>query len=116
MLVYDFIFPRERLAPVDLVTLYFDPEFGGVLDVVENFGVVQQNLCGDAAHVEAGATEEAVFFHDDGLQSPFGGADCGDVAARSAANNRQIVCSQTSSNGSRVLVRMHAIFRAELRF
>ena len=38
-----------------------------------------------------------VFLDDDGLQSPLRGANRGDVAARSAPDDREIVFSQTGS-------------------
>jgi hypothetical protein len=57
---------------------------------------VQENFGGDAAHVQAGAAEERIFFNDGNFQAPLRGANAGDVSAGSAADYHDIVFSQTS--------------------
>ena len=55
-----------QLARVDA----FDAEFLGVFQVVPEFGIEQQGLGRDAAHVQAGAAEHVVFF-DKAVFSPY---------------------------------------------
>ena len=85
---------RQHRRPIELELGDLDAEFLGVLERVVDFGVVQQHLGGNAADVQAGAAEKAVLLDDQRLQSPLRGANGGDVAARSAADDRQIVFCQ----------------------
>ena len=94
VLVDDVVLARQHGRPVQLELGHFDAELLGVLEGVVDFGVVQQNLGGDAADVQAGPAQKAVFFDDQGFQSPLRGADGGHVSARPAADNRQIVIWQ----------------------
>ena len=100
MFLDDFVFAGEHRRPIDLHVFHFEAEFLGVLEIVVNVGVVQENLRGDAAHVQAGAAEKRVLFDDGGLQSPLPGANRGDVAARSAADDHEIIFSQADPPGS----------------
>ena len=75
---------------------HFEAEFFGALEMIVDIGVVQENFGGDAAHMQASAAEERVFFDDGDFQAPLRGADGGDVSARSAADDHDIVFSQTS--------------------
>jgi hypothetical protein len=51
---------------------------------------VQQRLAGDAADVQAHATERGVALDDDGLQAEVGGAEGGRVATRAGAEHEQV--------------------------
>jgi hypothetical protein len=64
--------------------------------VIVNIGMVQENFGGDAADVQASAAEKGIFFDDGNFQAPLRGANAGDVSARSAADDHNIVFSQTS--------------------
>ena len=90
----DALFAGEHRGPIDFQIGYLNPEFLGVLQGVVDFGVVEQDLRGDATYMQAGAAEETVLFDDQGFQAPLGSANGCDVSARSAADNRQIVCRQ----------------------
>src|SRR5271163_960354 len=96
MFLYDFVFAREDGGPIDFDVFHFEAEFFGAFEVVVDVRVVQKNFGGDAADVQAGAAEEWVFFDDGNFQAPLRGADGGDVSARSAADDHDIVFSQTS--------------------
>jgi hypothetical protein len=96
MFSYDFVFAREDGGPIDFDVFHFEAEFFGAFKVIVNVGVVQENFGGDAAHVQAGAAEEGIFFDDGNFQAPLRGADGGDISARSAADYYDIVFSQTS--------------------
>ena len=76
-----------QLAGVDA----FDAEFFGVFQVVPEFGVEQQRLGRDAAHVQAGAAEHVVFFDEGGFQAVLAGADGGGVASRTAADDGDVI-------------------------
>jgi hypothetical protein len=65
--------------------------------MVVNVGMVQKNFGRDAAHVEARAAQKGIFLDDDSFQPPLCGANRGDVAARSAPDDREIVFSQAGS-------------------
>ena len=91
MLLDDLVLAREHRGPVDLHVFDFEAELFGALKVVVNIGVVQKYFCGDAADVQAGAAEKGILLDDGGFQAPLAGADRGDVAARPAADNYQII-------------------------
>jgi hypothetical protein len=46
-----------------------------VPDGAQNLGAVEHHLGGDAATVEAGATQERILFDEDGLEAQLSGAD-----------------------------------------
>ena len=96
MFLYDLVFARQDSGPIDFYAIHFEAEFFGALKVIVNIGVVQENFGGDAAHVQASAAEKGIFFDDGDLQAPLRGANGGDVSARSAADDHDIVFSQTS--------------------
>ena len=62
----------------------------GVLELVEQVGGVEQGLGRDAAAVQAGAAEEGILLDDGGLETELAGADGGDVAAGTGAENRDV--------------------------
>ena len=97
MFLYDFVFARQDRRPIDFHVLYFEAEFFGALEMVVNVGMVQKNFGRNTAHVEASAAKKGIFLDDDRLQPPLCGANGGDVAARSAPDDREIVFSQTGS-------------------
>ena len=91
VLVDDAVLARQHGRPIQLEFGDFDAEFLGILERVVDFRVVQQNLGRDAADVQAGASQEAVFLDDQSFQAPLRGADGGHVTARPAADDGQIV-------------------------
>ena len=68
-----------------------DAVFGGVLQVVPDFGVEEQSLGGDAAHVQAGAAEDVCGFDERDLEAELPAANGGGVAGRSAADDCHVV-------------------------
>ena len=50
----------------------------------------EKRFARDAADVEAGAAEFFIFFDDGGLESELGGADGGDIAARTGADDDDV--------------------------
>ena len=94
-----FCFAREDRRPVHFHIFHFEAEFGGALEVVVDFGVMQEHFRGNAADVQAGAADVGIFFDDGGLQPILPGANRGDVPARSAADNHQIILGQTGPPG-----------------
>ena len=92
----DLVFARENRRPIDFYVFHFEAEFFGALEMIVNIRVVQENFGGDAAYVQASAAEKRIFFDDRDFQSPLRGANRGDVSARSAADDHDIVFSQTS--------------------
>ena len=82
----------DGFAEVRPDTLDADPIFARVLHEVENFGVPQQRLGGDASPVQA-YTAEGVSFHNHGLHAQLSGADRGYVSARTRAEYRNVIIS-----------------------
>ena len=72
------------------------PQVVGVADEVHDVGVLEERLAGDAAPVEAEAADAVFFEEDDGL-AELRRANGGDVAARAAADDRDIVVSHSLS-------------------
>ena len=62
----------------------------GVLSELIMLGRRQQRLGRNAADVDAGAAERLVHLDADGVEAELGGADRGDVAARSAADDDDV--------------------------
>jgi hypothetical protein len=91
VLLHDFVFAFEDFGDVDAHVAEHDAEVGGVAGVVGELGRFEQGFGGDAAAEQAGAAEAAVFFDDRGLESELPGADGGDVAAGSAADDDHVV-------------------------
>ena len=78
---------RQDIGPIDFQAGNFEAELGAILEVVVDVSVVQQNLGGNAAHVKTSAPEEGVLFDDYCFEAEFAGADGGNVAARTTAND-----------------------------
>ena len=67
MFIDDALLARQHGGPVDLEIRDLDAKFIGVLQSVVKFRVVEQDLGGDAAYVQAGAAQEPVLFDDQSL-------------------------------------------------
>jgi hypothetical protein len=67
------------------------PEFGAVFEVIVDIGVVKKDFRRDAADVKASAAEEGIFFNYDSFETKFSGADGGNVATRTTANNCHVI-------------------------
>ena len=79
-------------GPIQLARVYaFDAEFLCFFEVVPEFGVEEQRLGRDAAHVQAGAAEHVVFFDEGGFQAVLAGADGGSVSSRTAADDCDVI-------------------------
>ena len=90
-------------GPVQLARVHaLDAKFLGVFEVVPEFGVEQQRLGRNAAHVQAGAAEESVFFDECGFQALLAGANGGGVSGRSAADDGDVINGFRQSNRSSV--------------
>src|SRR5262249_16883682 len=83
----------------------FDAEFFRFLQVVPQLGVEQQRLGRDAADVQAGAAEVAVFFDQGNLQSILAGANGGGVSGRAAADDGDVVGGFGQVGGPSLLMR-----------
>ena len=95
MFLDDFVFAREDRRPIYLHIFDFESEFLGPLEMIVNIGVMQKYLGRDAPYVQARAAEKRILLHHGGLQSPLRGANRGYIAARSAADNHNIIFGQT---------------------
>ena len=79
-------------GPVEFARFHaFDAEFFRVSQLVPEFGVKQQGLGRNAAHVQAGAAEQAVFFDHGRFQTVLAGADRGRISRRAAADDRDVI-------------------------
>ena len=79
-------------GPVQLARVHaLDAEFLGVFQVIPEFGIEQQRLGRNAAHVQAGAAEESVFFDERSFQALLAGANGGGVSGRSAADDGDVI-------------------------
>src|ERR1700675_2694530 len=95
MLLYDLILARQNAGPVHFYILHFKSELFRALEMVVDIRMVQKNLRGYATDVQAGAAEERIFLHHGNLQTPLCGANRSNVASRTAANDDNIIFSQT---------------------
>ena len=91
VLVDDAVLARQHRGPVQLEFGDLDAELLGVFEGVVDLRVMQQDLRGDAADVQARAAQEAVLLDDQRLQAPLRGADGGHITAGPAADDGQIV-------------------------
>jgi hypothetical protein len=69
----------------------FDAVFGGVFQVVIDLGVEEKGLGGNAAHVQAGASQLFFPLDQGDLQPILPGADGGGISARTAADDDYVV-------------------------
>src|ERR1700730_11012389 len=67
VLIDDFVFAREDGGPVELEIGNFDAELLGVLEGIEDFGMVEQHLRRNTPHMQASASQKAVLLDDDGF-------------------------------------------------
>ena len=92
VLVDDGGFALEDVVPVELRGGdVVDAELGGVLEVVPDFCVEEQGLGGDAADVEAGAAEDAVFLNECNFEAELSAANGRGVAGGAAADDGDVV-------------------------
>ena len=92
MLGHDLRLAILDCGPVQLARVHpFDAKFFGVFEMVPEFSVEQQSLGRNAAHVQAGAAEEAVFFDEGGFQAPLARANGRGVAGGPAADDGDVV-------------------------
>ena len=68
-----------------------DAELFRLLDLGPDVGVLEERFGGDAAAVQARAAEERIFLDDGHLHAELPGADAGDIAARTAADDDDVV-------------------------
>src|SRR5580704_5119654 len=87
----DFVFARQDVGPIDYQAGNLEPEFGAVFEVIVDIGVVKKDFRGDAADVKASAAEKGILFNYDRFETKFAGADGGNVAARTTANNCHVI-------------------------
>ena len=78
-----------------------DAELGGVADVVEHLGGVEQRLGRDAAAQRAGAAELGVLLHQRHLHPELRGADRRHVAAGAAADDHQVLVERGGGSRAR---------------
>ncbi len=91
MLLDDFVFSRQDIGPIDFQSADLEPQLRAILELIVNLGVMQQHFRGNAADVQAGASEKGVLFHHHRLQSKFASTDRSHVPARTTPDNRHIV-------------------------
>src|SRR5271166_576599 len=92
MLVDDTLFSLLDAGPVEGDSGgVFKAEGRAIFHVVKDFGVKQQGLGGDAAHVQAGASQVGVFLDEGGLEAQLPGADGRSVPSGPATDDGYIV-------------------------
>ena len=111
----DFGFARQDVGPINFQAGDFEAEFIGIFEVIVDVRVMQKNFGGNAADVQAGATEEGVLLHYDCLQAQFAGADRRYVTAWTATDNRYIVFRHARSPFLTVRDRIEARSRQNRR-
>lgn len=67
MLGDNFGFAGDNVGPVDLQAGNFEAQLRGILEMIVNIGVMQQNFCGDAANVETSTAEKRILLDHHGL-------------------------------------------------
>ena len=88
----DFVLARLDSRPVQLCAFdAFNAKLLSFLDVVIDFGVKEQRLGWNAAHVQAGAAKLVVLLNEGHFEPILAAADGGSVSARTAADDRYIV-------------------------
>ncbi|MNX84553.1 hypothetical protein D3C86_1163600 [compost metagenome] len=83
-LVDDLLFPQTHLVDVGLRGTEDDAVLGQRLGFFDHFGNVQQRLGGDAAHVQADATQGGVALDDNGIQTQIGGTESSGITGRAS--------------------------------
>ena len=91
MFGYDLRLARQHIRPIDRETAHFKSQFLGVLEMVVDVGMMQQDFRGDAADVQAGPAQIGIFLDNNCLQAQFARANCRYVTTRAASNDCNIV-------------------------
>ena len=88
---HDLVFATEHGREIETHLVEHDAVFGRFF-FCKNKMVAggEKRFARDAAHVEAGAAEFLILFDDGGLESELGGADGGDIAARTGADDDDV--------------------------
>src|ERR1051326_2450036 len=90
--VDDALLARLHGAEVELRVADGDAELFRLLDLVPDVGVLEEGLGRNAAAEETGAADVRVLLDDGHFHAELPGADARDVAARSAADDDEVVC------------------------
>jgi hypothetical protein len=86
----DFVAPRADGVVVDLGLGDLDPEVAGVANLGQHIGDAQHGLRRDARVVQA-TTPDAILLDHRGLHPQLGGADRGDISARTRPDNDAVI-------------------------
>ena len=76
---------------VELHAADVDAELFGSMDLFEHVGILQKRFGWNAAAVGARAAHEGILLDDRHLHAELAGADAGDVSARTAADDENVV-------------------------
>lgn len=93
----DFIFARQDVGPINFQAGNFEAKLGAILEVVVDVSVMEKNLGRNAAHVKTGATEEGILFDNHSFETEFTGADGGNIATGSTANDCNVIFRHAKS-------------------
>ncbi len=94
MLGHDLRLAILHRCPVQLARVHaLDAEFLRFFEMVPEFGIEQQRLGWNAAHVQAGPAEESIFLYKCSFQAPLACSDGGGVSRRSAADDGDVINS-----------------------
>src|SRR4029077_1709802 len=85
-------------VPVESHVADGDPELLRLLDFRPDVGVLEERFGGDAAAVQARATQKWIFLDDGDLHAELACADAGDIAARTAADDHHVVLFFSQGN------------------
>ena len=87
----DAVLPAHHRLQVQLCLSHLDAVSGYcVSDLVVQLTGVEQRFGRDTADVEAGATQRCIALDAGGAEAELGGADRGNIAARAAADDREV--------------------------
>jgi len=91
LFVDDVLLALLHFGPVDRHVADGDAEVLCFLDLGPDVGVLEKGLRGDAAAVETRAAEEGILLDDGDLEAELARADAGDVSARTASDDDDVV-------------------------
>ena len=98
-LLADGVLMGDDLGEVDLNAFHLHTDLLAlILDILQQFGAVEQALGGDAAHVQAGAAQMLLLHHCD-LRAQLRGTDGGHIAAGATADDDDGLLARRRGSG-----------------
>ena len=105
MLIHNLGLTGHHIRPIHLEPADFKSQLRTILEMLVHIRVMQQNLRGNTADMQAGTAEKRIFLYYHGLEPKLASANRGHIPTRSATDNRYVVLCHATSPSTLVVSR-----------